>query len=94
MEKKPISKETLANLKLKARSNLAASGMKDQIQDQQLIEKEDIDKIGKLKQEGKRHLEIAEEMGVSISVVKDIIKKHFPLQSGVTRFSFKKKEKE
>jgi hypothetical protein len=94
MEKKPISKETLAKLKLKARSNLAASGMKDQVQDQQLLEKEDIDKIGKLKKEGKRHLEIANEMGVSITVVKDVVKKHFPLQSGVTRFSFKQKVKE
>jgi hypothetical protein len=94
MEKKPISQETLAKLKLKARSNLATSGMKDQVQDQQLIEKEDIDKIGKLKKEGKRHLEIAGEMGVSISVIKDVIKKHFPLQSGVTRFPFKKKVKE
>jgi hypothetical protein len=52
MEKKPITQETLAKLKLKARSNLATSGMKDQVQDQQLIEKEDIDKIGKLKKEG------------------------------------------
>ena len=94
MEKKPISKETLAKLKLKARANLAATGMKNEVQDQQLLEKEDIDKIGKLKKEGKRHLEIADEMGVSVTVVKDVIQKHFPLQAGITRFSFKKKVKE
>jgi len=93
MEKKPLSKEILAKLKSKARANLAASGMKEQVQDQQLLEKADIDKIGQLKKEGKRHLEIADEMGVSVTVVKDVIQKHFPLQAGVTRFSFKKKVK-
>ena len=92
MGKKPIPKETLAKLKDKARSHLAASGIKKQVREQQLLKQSDIDKIGQLKKGGKRHTEIADELGISISVVKDVLKKHFPLQSGVTRFSFKKKD--
>ncbi len=91
MEKKPISSDTLEALKEKARANLAASGLKDQVQDEQLLEEDDIQKIGQLKQEGRRHNEIAEALGISVQVVKSVLKKHFPLQAGVTRFPFKKK---
>ncbi len=48
--------------------------------------------IGQLKKEGKRHSEIADQMGISVTVVKEILKVHFPLQQGVTRFPFKKKK--
>ena len=94
MDKKPISKETLEAIKAKARVNLStAASFKEQVQDKQLLEKDDIDKIGKLKKSGKRHSEIAEELGISITVVKEVLKTHFPLQQGVTRFPFKKKVK-
>ncbi len=94
MDKKPISKETLEEIKARARLNLSnSSSLKDQVEDNQLLEKEDIEKIGQLKKAGKRHSEISEEMGVSMVVVKEILKTHFPLQQGVTRFPFKKKAK-
>ena len=91
MDKKPISQETLEKLKQKARASLSSSSLKDQVQDEQLLEDADIQKIGQLKQQGRRHSEISEELGVSVAVVKGVLKKNFPLQSGVTRFPFKKK---
>ena len=91
MDKAPISKQTLEKLKEKARANLQASSLKDQVQDEHLLEESDIQKIGQLKQEGLRHTEIADAVGVSVAVVKSTLKKNFPLQSGVTRFPFKKK---
>ena len=91
MDKKPISQETLEKLKQKARASLSSSSLKDQVQDEQLLEDSDIQKIGQLKQQGRRHSEISEEPRFSCRGQRSA-KEELPTSVWCNKVSFQKEE--